>query len=134
MLGAAGSARAQTLAQGRDALIGSGLPDAVSDWAEPGRPGWFPDARMGSGAPWSMAGLALGGLSLDEPGGAALALPEPGVTLARRALVWNDTLMTSLVDESAWRGFGAAPPPRSRPSADRMPTRATRSASSAAIR
>ncbi len=79
----------------------------MSEWAEPGRPGWFPDARLGSGAPWALAGLALGGLSLDEPGGAALALPWPGVTMARRTVVWNDSLAVSLLDEAAWRGYGA---------------------------
>jgi len=78
----------------------------VSAWAEPGRPGWFPDAWSGSGAPWALAGLAVGGLWLDEPG-APGTLPAPGVPAARRALAWSDTLAVSLVDEAAWRGFGA---------------------------
>jgi hypothetical protein len=79
----------------------------VCAWAEPGRAGWFPEARNGSGAPWSLAGLALGGLWLDEPGGAPLMLPAPGVGLARRALVWNDTLVVRLLDGVASRGFDA---------------------------
>ena len=106
-MGAAGVPRAQTLGDGRAAINGSGLPDAISDWAEAGRPGWLPDAALGGGSPWSLAGLGVGGLWLDEPGGAALALPAPGVTLARRALVWNDTLAVSLLDGAAWQGFGA---------------------------
>ena len=105
---ALGAARAQTLAEGRTAIAGSGLPDAISAWAEPGRPGWFPDAWNASGFPWALAGLAVGGLWLDEPGGASPVLPAPGVTNARRALVWSDTLVVSLLDDAAWQGYGAA--------------------------
>jgi hypothetical protein len=106
-LGAAGVARAQTLAEGRPGLGDSGLPDAVSAWAEPGRPGWFPDAWNPSGAPWTLAGLGVGGLWLDEPGGGPAVLPAPGIASARRALSWSDTLVVSLLDDAAWRGFGS---------------------------
>ena len=50
----------------------------------------------------------MGTVWLDEPGGTALALPGPGIAAAQRTLVWSDTLRASLLDEAAWRGFGAA--------------------------
>jgi hypothetical protein len=105
---ALGVARAQTLGEGRTSFAGSGLPDAISAWAEPGRPGWFPDAWNASGFPWTLAGLGVGGVWLDEPGGGAPAFPAPGVATARRMLVWSDSLTVSLLDEAAWRGYGAA--------------------------
>lgn len=49
----------------------------------------------------------MGGLWLDEPGGSAPAFPAPGVGTAQRTLAWNDTLWVSLLDDAAWRGFGA---------------------------
>ena len=79
----------------------------MSWWAEPGRAGWFPDAWDCSAFPAAFAGLALGGARVVEPGAAPLDLPAPGISAARRALGWSDTVAVELMSDPAWSGYGA---------------------------
>jgi len=86
-------------------IAASGLSDALSAWAEPGRPGWFPDAWDASEFPRAFAGLALGGARIDEPGAAPPALPRPGVDASRRSIAWRDSLAASALDDGGREGF-----------------------------
>jgi len=102
------AARPQAPDAGATALARSGLPDGVSWWGEPGRPGWLPEAWLGTACPASLAGLVVGGWRLEEPDRAPGALPWPGVVPARSPLAWYDSLEVSADGGAAWAGFDGA--------------------------
>jgi hypothetical protein len=87
--------------------VRSGLPDAASWWAEPGRAGWQPEAWLGTACPPALAGLALGGWRLAEPARAPQALPWPGVRQVRTPLSGYDSLEVG-DGPGAWGGFDGA--------------------------
>lgn len=74
----------------------------------PGRAGWLPDADLGTGYPWTLAGLVVGAWALDEPGRARVAFPPPGVVGAQDALAWFDTLTVLAGEGGGWDGFDAS--------------------------
>jgi hypothetical protein len=78
----------------------------ASWWGEPGRAGWAPDLWLGAAPPQSLAGLAVGGWTLDEPGRAPVAMPWPGVMVARSPLAWFDSLAVDPA-RGGWDGYGA---------------------------
>ena len=88
-------------------LAGSVLPDAPSWWSQGGAAGWSSQVWLGVGPPWALAGLALGGWSLVEPGRAPQGLPFPGVIAMNTPLVGYDSVEVSAGEGAAWRGFGA---------------------------
>ena len=102
------AARGQAPEAGAAALAGSGLPDAVSWWGEPGRVGWLPGAWLGLAPPVPLAGLVVGGWHLDEPGRAPSSTPWPGVCQVRSPLAWYDSLEVRGMDGSARQGFDGA--------------------------
>jgi hypothetical protein len=95
------------------------LPDVPSWWAEPGRPGYFPDAWWGAAYPWTYVGHVRGAVRLADP-----ILPEPrpfpGVMSVGAPLGWLDSLAITRGGQSAWEGFESgissgralSPPPR----------------------
>jgi hypothetical protein len=75
-------------------------------WSEAGSAGWNTGVWLGTGPPWVLAGHAIGGWSLEEPGRAPQGLPFPGVAAMHTPLVWYDSVSVSLGEGAAWRGFG----------------------------
>lgn len=75
-------------------------------WAQPGGPGWTPDAAWMGGLPWTFAGLTAGGWELHDPLAPA-TLPAPGIPEAQAPLAWYDSTAVTIGGGGAWRGFGA---------------------------
>ncbi len=74
-------------------------------WGAPGSAGWTPDAALTSGAPWTFAGLMLGGWDLRDPIAPA-TMPGPGIPEAQVPLAWLDAATVRLGEDAAWDGFG----------------------------
>ena len=88
---------------GRDADSVS-EPDLVSWWSAPGRPGWTPDADLGTSFAWTFAGHSLGGWSRRLEEAPSLDMPWPETPDARRPLVWSDSLRSASEPLGAWLG------------------------------
>lgn len=83
-------------------------PDLVSWWSLAGRPGWTPDADLGTSFAWSYAGHSLGGWSRRLVEAPSLGLPWPEASDARRPVVWSDSLLARAEPLGAWLGPDAA--------------------------
>ena len=91
----------------RDDLVGQGVPDAPSWWAEPGRAGFMPDMASGVAYPWILAGHVRGGWAIDDPDLSELG-PYPGIMTVHSPLGWLDSLSAQSGGESGWDGFRGA--------------------------
>ncbi len=89
-------------------MAASGLADAASWWGATGRAGWMPSVWLGASTPPSLAGLVVGGWTLEEPRRAPGALPWPGVLSSRTPLAWYDSLEARPDGGGAWAGFDDA--------------------------
>src|SRR5438093_238260 len=90
-----------------ESSAGSALPDLPAWWSDDGGAGWSSEAWLGLGTPWVLAGHALGGWSLREPGRAPAAMPSPGLLGDQTPLAWYDSVAVGGGSGAAWRGFGA---------------------------
>jgi hypothetical protein len=79
----------------------------ASWWGEAGRPGWAPDLWLGAAWPQALAGLAVGGWRLSEPGRAPQGMPWPGVVVARSPLAGVDSLVVE-PEDGGWTGYAGA--------------------------
>ena len=84
------------------------MASAADWWGAGGRPGWRPDGDLGSGAPWTLAGLVAGAWVLEAAGRAPVDLPPPGTVGAQAAISGFDSLHVSAGEGGAWEGFEAA--------------------------
>lgn len=97
-------------------------------WGAGGRAGWRPDAELGIGGPWTLAGLVVGAWALEEDGRAPVLLPAPGARGAEAAAVGFDSLDVRAGEGGAWEGFAAAlARARAGPGLDRRPAPGRRS-------
>ncbi|MGH7742381.1 MAG: hypothetical protein ACRENS_10205 [Candidatus Eiseniibacteriota bacterium] len=83
-------------------------PDMVSWWSAPGRPGWTPEADLGTSFAWTFAGHSLGAWSRALAEAPSLGMPWPEAPDARRPLVWSDSLAAACEPLGAWLGPDAA--------------------------
>ena len=76
----------------------------MSWWSAPGRPGWTPDADIGTSFAWTFAGHSLGGWSRRLEEAPALDQTWPEASDARRPLLWSDSLRAASEALGAWLG------------------------------
>ncbi len=117
---------AQVAGAPRGSLSSLALADAGEWWSEIGRAGSGPERALGTGFPWTLAGLARGGWLVADPGERSSASPYPGLPSALAPLASFDSLAFRIGEDEAWDGYEAV---LARLAAERGPRRGPRTRS-----